>query len=52
MIAHLRNIALTDASSSCYPPCIIITTDSEEKHHGHTSQEVSQEVWRQNGEAQ
>jgi hypothetical protein len=27
----------------------IITTDSEEKHHGYTSQEVSQEVWRQNG---
>ena len=25
----------------------IITTDSEEKHHGYTSQEVSQEVWRQ-----
>jgi hypothetical protein len=27
----------------------IITTDSEEKHHGYTSQEVSQEVWRQIG---
>lgn len=27
----------------------IITTDSEEKHHGYTSQEVSQEVWRQKG---
>ena len=48
-MADCRAIALTDASSCCYPLCIIITTDSEEKHHGYTSQEVSQEVWRQNG---
>jgi len=37
---------LTDTFCSCYSHALIIITDSEEKRHGGTSQEVSQEVWR------
>jgi hypothetical protein len=36
--------------SSCYSQRVTIITDSEEKRHGGTSQEVSQEVREQEGE--
>jgi len=48
--AHLHNDStngLTDTLSSCYSHALSITTDSEEKRHGGTSQEVSQEVREQ-----
>ncbi|HMA23735.1 MAG TPA: hypothetical protein VKP00_07065 [Gemmatimonadaceae bacterium] len=41
---------LTDGFSSCYSHPFIIITDSEEKRHGSTSQEVSQEVREQDGQ--
>jgi len=45
-----KSRGLTDARSFCYSHALIIITDSEEKRHGGTSQEVSQEVWEKGGE--
>lgn len=50
---HLRvteRNGLTDVFSSCYSHALTIITDSEEKRHGGTSQEVSQEVRREERE--
>ena len=46
-----KSRGLTDARSFCYSHALIIITDSEEKRHGGTSQEVSQEVWEKGGES-
>jgi hypothetical protein len=43
---YCDNGGLTDTLGSCYSHALIIITDSEEKRHGGTSQEVSQEVRR------
>jgi hypothetical protein len=46
LLGDERN-GLTDAFRSCYSHALTIITDSEEKRHGGTSQEVSQEVREQ-----